>query len=694
MRPTILFPLFGPLSGLPGLGPRLSSLLEKMTGPHVVDLLWHLPSGFIDRRYSPALSEAVPGKIISLPLKILSHTSGSSRRTPYRVHATDGTAQIDLVFFHARGDYLQRTLPTGETVFVSGKLELFNNKYQITHPDYICAPDEKDHVLKVEPTHPLTAGITQKTLNKALKGAIAIAPELPNWLEANFKQKRHFPDWKTALLEAHAPQNIEDLDPSSPARQRLAYDELLANQLALALFRKQNGSSKGIARFGTNKLKAPLAKILPFTLTDSQKNALREIHDDLAKEGRMLRLLQGDVGSGKTIVALMTLLTAIEEGGQGALMAPTEILALQHYEGLSDLCQKIGVTVETLTGRDKGKKREKKLEALASGETQLLIGTHALFQKDVLFHNLGIAIIDEQHRFGVQQRLDLAQKGQAVDMLFMTATPIPRTLTLTNYGDMECSRLTEKPAGRKPIDTRLVSLDRLEDVIQGLRRKVSAGAQIYWVCPLVEESEELDLNAATERYDLLKSIFGEDAVGLVHGQMKAKEKDAIMAQFVENKIKILVATTVIEVGVNVPNATIMIIEHAERFGLAQLHQLRGRVGRGAEASSCLLIYGHPLSKISQERLKIMRETEDGFLISEKDLELRGAGEILGKKQSGFPEFRLAQLPEHSDLLLAARDDANLILSQDPDLTSDRGKALKHLLYLFEKDAAFKFIKSG
>lgn len=694
MRPTILFPIFGNLSGLPGLGPRLSSLLEKLTGPHIVDLLWHLPTGFIDRRYSPSLSEAIPGKIITVKVKTLSHSKGTSKRTPYRVVTSDGIETLDLVFFHARGDYLQRILPVGQEVLISGKLELFNNKLQITHPDYICAPEEKDTVLKVEPTHALTAGITQKTLNKALSGAFSLTPSLPEWIDTEFKQRRKWPNWRDALSQAHHPENISQLDPADVCRQRLAYDELLANQLALALFRHYNGNSKGLSRKGTGLLKKELIKHLPFELTNSQKEALEEIYADLARDGRMLRLLQGDVGSGKTIVALLTLLTGLEEGAQGALMAPTEILALQHFEGLSSLCQKIGITVETLTGRDKGKKREKKLAALANGEIQLLIGTHALFQKDVLFENLAIAIIDEQHRFGVQQRLDLAQKGTAVDMLFMTATPIPRTLTLTNYGDMECSRLTEKPAGRKPIDTRLVSLDRLEDVLAGLKRKISSGAQIYWVCPLVEESEELDLNAATERFELLKSIFGEDVVGLVHGKMKAKEKDAVMERFVSGNIKLLVATTVIEVGVNVPNATVMIIEHAERFGLAQLHQLRGRVGRGSAASSCLLLYGHPLSKISQERLKVMRETEDGFLISEKDLELRGSGEILGTRQSGLPEFRLAQLPEHKDLIQAARDDAQLIITRDPELNSERGQALKYLLYLFEKDAAFKFIKSG
>lgn len=479
----------------------------------------------------------------------------------------------------------------------------------------------------------------------------------------------------------------------APARARLAYDELLANQLALQIVRRKQRKRPGRSIDGDGTLRERLEQSLPFSLTGSQRIACSEIAGDMKSDSRMLRLLQGDVGSGKTVVALMAMLTAAEQGAQAALMAPTEILARQHFATIEPLAEAIDVSVILITGRDKGKKREKLVSRLNSGDTPIVIGTHALLQDDIGFDDLALVVVDEQHRFGVHQRLALAGKGAAADILVMTATPIPRTLMMTAYGDLETSRLTEKPAGRKPIETRAMPLSRLEDVVDRLRPAIASGARIYWVCPLVEDSDVLDVAAATERQAALAQRFG-DRVGLVHGRLKAAEKDAVMARFAGGELDILVATTVIEVGVDVPEATIIVIEQAERFGLAQLHQLRGRVGRGDRPSSCILLYGEPLGETAKARLKVMRDTDDGFVIAEEDLRLRGAGEVLGTKQSGLPQFRMADLAVHADLIDTARDDALLILEKDPDLKSERGKAMRTLLYLFERDAVVKTALSG
>ena len=474
----------------------------------------------------------------------------------------------------------------------------------------------------------------------------------------------------------------------------MAYDELLANQLALALVRERARRGKGRVLTGDGGLVAKVREALPYTLTGDQETALSEIVADMAADHAMLRLVQGDVGSGKTVVALMAMLTAVEAGTQAALLAPTEILARQHHEAIAPLAQAAGVEVALLTGRMKGKTRAALLERLAAGDIHILIGTHALIQEDVAYRDLGLAVVDEQHRFGVYQRLALAQKGAAgVDVLVMTATPIPRTLTLTAYGDMDVSRIVEKPPGRKPVDTRVVALDRLADVVDGIARVLGQGARVYWVCPLVEESEAVDLAAVEDRHAQLKQRFG-DTAGLVHGRMKGPEKDAVMADFAAGRVQLLVATTVIEVGVDVPEATVMVVEHADRFGLAQLHQLRGRVGRGDKPSSCLLLRSPAAGEAARARLNIMRETDDGFRIAEEDLRLRGAGELLGTRQSGLPEFHIADLAVHADLLAIARDDAALIVQTDPELTTDRGHRLRPLLYLFERDAAVKYLKSG
>jgi len=585
-------------------------------------------------------------------------------------------------------------MPEGSTRVISGKVEFYQGQPQMTHPDHIVAPEELASLPLLEPIYPLTAGVTLKPLQKAIRAALDRVPELPEWQNGPWLKARGFGPWRTSLMAAHMPDSFEDIDPDALARARLAFDELLANQLALGLVRLRMRRLPGRVVKGDGHLRAKVTAALPFALTGAQVQALAEIDADMVSDRRMLRLLQGDVGSGKTVVALLAMLSAVEAGFQTAMMAPTEILARQHHASLVPLCEAAGVKLELLSGREKGVRRAAILQALATGEIDILVGTHALFSEDVAFKALALAVIDEQHRFGVHQRLQLQSKGgTGTDILVMTATPIPRTLTLTAYGDMDVSKLTEKPAGRKPVDTRALPLERLDEIVDGLHRALARGAQVYWVCPLVEESEDLDVTAAEERYNSLRAILGE-TVGLVHGRMKAAEKDAAMARFEAGETRILVATTVIEVGVNVPTATVMVIEHAERFGLAQLHQLRGRVGRGADKSSCLLLYQTPLGETAAARIKIMRETEDGFRIAEEDLRLRGAGELLGTRQSGLPTFRLADVERQGELLAAAYDDARMILDRDPELESERGKALRVLLYLFERDEAIRYLRSG
>lgn len=700
LRPTILNPLFTAADTLSGIGTRIAKLLEKLTGNRLIDLIWHLPNGVIDRRFAPKVGDAPAGRVCTLTVEVLAHSPPPNRasRLPYKVTCGDDTGRITLTFFHAQKDYLNQVLPVGETRVISGKIEVYDGQRQMAHPDHIVTEGQKEAIQRVEPIYPLTAGLSPKTLVKGIAGALDKLPDLPEWLDEAQIKRDNWPGWKDALLSAHHPDSLLDLDLSSPIRHRLAYDELLSNQLALAMVRMKAKRLSGRSIKGTGGLRSKVLAALPFELTGAQNRTLGEIDQDLADHTRMLRLLQGDVGSGKTVVALMTMLSAVETGGQAALMVPTELLAQQHLATLKPLCEACGVSIAFLSGRIKGKARDAILEEVRNGQTSILVGTHALFQKDVAFHDLMVAVVDEQHRFGVHQRLELANKGRGVDMLVMTATPIPRTLTLTAYGDMDVSRLDEKPPGRKPIDTRLVNLERLVETISAVQRAIKSGAKVYWVCPLVEESETSDLAAAEDRHRHLSQILGENAVTLVHGRMKGPEKDAAMAAFADkespNGPKVLVATTVIEVGVDVPEATVMIVEHAERFGLAQLHQLRGRIGRGDKASTCLLLYHAPLTETATARLNILRDTEDGFVIAEEDLKLRGGGEVLGTRQSGLPEFRLADLSVHADLLIMARDDTKLILDRDPDLKSDRGEALRTLLYLFEQDAAIQTLRSG
>lgn len=698
MRPKPLFPLFAPVDSLPGVGAKIARLIEKLAGGRVVDLLWHFPNAVVDRRAAPPLGEVVSGQVVTLRLRVEGHIPPASPRGPTRVRCVpaDGTAgTIDLAYFRAGGDWLAKTFPVGEERLVSGRVDWFNDLLQMPHPDRVGLPEEWDEIAIVEPVYPLTAGLAPKLLHKAVQAALARAPELPEWQDPAWLSARGWPGWREALTALHAPADDGDLSALAAPRQRLAFDEMLANQLALALIRRAMKRRPGRALVGNSRLAAKVEAALPYRLTGAQRQSLAEIAGDMADSTRMLRLLQGDVGSGKTVVALLAMLIAVEAGAQAALLAPTEILARQHHDGLAPLVEAAGLRLALLTGRDKGRARAALLDQVAAGDIHILVGTHALLQEDVAFRDLGLAVIDEQHRFGVHQRLSLSDKGRGTDVLVMTATPIPRTLQLTAYGDMDVSRLWEKPPGRQPVDTRTVPLERLEEVIAGVKRRLDQGAKVYWVCPLVEESETGELAAATARHADLAGRFG-PRVGLVHGRLKATAKDAVMAAFADPRggVDLLVATTVIEVGVNVPEATVMVIEQAERFGLAQLHQLRGRIGRGSGASTCLLLYGQPLGATAKARLRTLRETEDGFRIAEEDLRLRGAGEVLGTRQSGLPEFRCADLAVHGDLLAAATDDAKLMLERDPDLQGERGTALRTLLYLFERDAAVKYLRSG
>lgn len=693
-RPPVLFPLFAELETLAGVGPKSAKLFPALGVGRPRDLLFTLPYAGIDRRLRRSIREVTPPATVTVEVEIGAHVPPRRKGGPARVFVRDSATEFQLVFFHARADWLARTLPTGQRRVISGRIEIFDGQAQMVHPDHVLRPEEAKDLPAFEPTYPLTAGLTQRIVAKAVASTIERAPNLAEWIDPALKAREGWPDWAGAVRAAHHPNGPDDLAPQAPARLRLAYDELFAHQLTLALARTAIRRGKGRASLGTGVLQAKVLAALPYRPTAAQERAVAEIAADMASDHRMSRLLQGDVGSGKTLVAFLALLIAVEAGGQGAMMAPTEILARQHLESLRPLAESAGVVLDLLTGRDKGAERAAKLAALARGDIQVLVGTHALFQKDVTFRDLRLAIVDEQHRFGVEQRMELSEKGLAADLLVMTATPIPRSLALAQHGDMDVSVLDEKPAGRRPVQTALISAGRYDEVVAHLRAALAEGRRAYWVCPLVEESELVDLTAAEERFAALGAALGEGLVGLVHGQMPPAEKDAAMADFVAGRTRVLVATTVIEVGVNVPQASIMVIERAEIFGLAQLHQLRGRVGRGAAESTCLMLYRPPLSDTAERRLQILRETEDGFRIAEEDLAMRGAGDLIGTAQSGLPKFRVADLERQAGLMALAQADARALLARDPTLAGDRGQAARVLLWLTSQDEAVRLITVG
>ncbi|HEX8469930.1 MAG TPA: ATP-dependent DNA helicase RecG [Brevundimonas sp.] len=687
MRPQILFPLFAEVTSLKGVGAKVAPLVQKLAGPLVRDVLFLSPNGLIVRRRTTA-AEAVDGEVGVFDVVIDRLIVPGKPGAPLKVRASDDTGYIHMVWFGGSPQHIDRQLPRGERRLVSGKVERFNGEVQILHPDWIVALDKAEEIPTVEPVYPATAGLTSRVVRKLAQGALATAPELPEWQDAAWMAARRWPGWRPALEALHSPQTEFDLGPDAPVRQRLAYDELFAHQLALARRRRARQITPA-PKIAPGEASAALLTALPFALTGAQAQALAEIRVDLASGEQMGRLLQGDVGSGKTAVAALAMADAASSGFQAALMAPTEILVRQHWQRLSPMLESAGVTSVLLTGRDTTVERRERLDALATGRAQVAIGTHALFQDAVRFDRLGLAVIDEQHRFGVNERQRLQAKGDprvgGVHLLTMSATPIPRTLELTQYGELEVSRLMEKPPGRTPIATAVLPTARIGEVAKRLKAAIEGGAQAYWICPLVAESEASDLAAAEARAEDLKRIL-QIEVGLAHGQMPGAQREAVMAGFADGRIPLLVATTVVEVGVDVPNASIMVIEHADRFGLAQLHQLRGRVGRGAKASACILLYGsgeNGLGDTAKERLETLRRTEDGFEIAEEDFRLRGGGDPLGLKQSGFPAYRFADPVRHRSLMLAAADDARLVLGRDPDLLSERGQAVRTLEALFD-----------
>ena len=699
MRPSLLDPLFAPAASLPGIGPKnaklFDRLLDRPQGARVLDVLFHLPYATLDRRSRPKIRDAAPGTIVTFQAKVTEHRASQSvrLRAPFKVLVEDETGDVELVFFLANPEWVRGRLPIGATRWISGKLELYDGVRQIVHPDRVLDAEEFARLPAVEPVYALTEGLFQRTIARAAEGALKRLPRVPEWIGSDTIERLKLPSFAEALDVMHRPAAPEDVDPEGRAATRLAFDELLSNQLALLLIRARMRETVGRAHLAEGALIRRLEAALPFSLTGAQRKALDDIRADLRAEKRMIRLLQGDVGSGKTVVALLAMAEVVEAGRQAAMMAPTEVLARQHFDRMSPLAEKAGLRMALMTGRDKAPERRATLAGLAAGELDVVVGTHALFQENVVFADLGLAVVDEQHRFGVRQRLALAGKGNAVDLLVMTATPIPRSLVLAYFGDMDVSALREKPPGRQPIETRAMSIERVEEVVAGLSRALSQGARAYWICPLVEESETIDVAAAEDRFGALRAIFG-DAVGLVHGRMAGADKDAAMERFQSGETRILVATTVVEVGVDVPEATIMIVEHAERFGLAQLHQLRGRVGRGAGRSSCVLLYRGPLGDTAKARIETLRATEDGFRIAEEDLRLRGEGDVLGARQAGAPGFRFARLEVHGGLLARARADAEVALQRSERLLADDGRSLRLLLYLFERDEAAKLIEAG
>ncbi|MBM9595627.1 ATP-dependent DNA helicase RecG [Roseitranquillus sediminis] len=690
-RPEILFPLFGSLERLPGIGAKTAKALANLRIETPRDMLFTLPQGIIDRTLRGSVRDAVAPCVVTVEVEVERHAPPLKRARPYVVTVRDAATTFQIVFFHPRDEWIRKQLPLGARRIVSGRIELYDNIARMAHPDYIVAPEDLGDLPEIEPVYPLANGVTQRLMRNAARAVLDRLPQLDEWTDPHLLTREGWPDWSEALRLAHWPRSQEDVRPQAAARRRLAYDELFAHQMTLALARARSRRAAGRPSVGTGQMTSRLRGALPYALTSAQERCLREIEHDLGRPIRMNRLLQGDVGSGKTAVALLALAVAVEAGGQGVLMAPTEILARQHADGLRPLAKAAGIRLEVLTGRDSGQARARLLSDLAEGRIDVLVGTHAVFQKDVEFRDLRLAIVDEQHRFGVAQRLELRSKGCAADVLVMTATPIPRSLALAHYGEMDVSIIDEKPPGRKPVTTALVSADRIDEVVGHLRRAIGEGRRAYWVCPLVDVSEATDLAAAEERYQDFRAALGASHVGMIHGRMAPAEKDAAMARFVSGETSVLVATTVIEVGVNVPEASIMVIERAETFGLAQLHQLRGRVGRGSEKSTCLLMYQPPLTESGRRRLELLRRTEDGFEIAEEDLAMRGAGDVIGTAQSGLPRFRIADAERQTDLMAMAQIDARLLLERDPDLASDRGRAVRTFLWLMRQDEAIRLL---
>jgi len=685
MRPKILYKLFSNIISLKGIGPKNAKVIERLCGKYVIDLLFHKPSTYIDRRNSPKIVDLEEGKIATIIVTIDSHSPSFNKRMPYRINCTDDTGAISIVYFNLRGPYLKKIFPVGRQKVISGKFEKFNENFQITHPQHVVDLENLDNVKKVECIYPLTAGLTSKTIQKSINSALINLDPLPEWIPDDKIKGNNWPNWNEAIKKIHNPVNTSD-SVNSLFLERLVFDELLAQQLTIRLIKNKISHTQGVPIKRNNKLIKRLEENLDFSLTNDQLKTIDEISRDQSKPNKMLRLLQGDVGSGKTIVALFAMMQCLENEKRSILMAPTEILAEQHFNTIAKIIDSMDLTCSLITSSTKESHNFK---------ADILIGTHALFQEKVSFDNIGLVVIDEQHKFGVHQRILLNEKaGNECDVLLMTATPIPRTLELAAYGDTDISKIMEKPKNRKEINTKSINITKVEDLKESLNKIISKGEKIYWVCPLVDESEKLQLQSVNERLKDLRNYYSDYSVEIVHGQMQQEDKNSVMQKFKSGKVNILVATSVIEVGIDDPDATVIIIENAERFGLSQLHQLRGRVGRGEKTSTCILLFNGPLTENAKRRIKIMKETNDGFKIAEEDLDIRGAGEILGSKQSGVPNFKLSNLDKHKHLLEEARETAIKTIKDDPQLKSPLGKAQRVLLHLFRNDVAIDYLKTG
>ena len=680
---------FNPVSKVKGIGPKIKKLFNEKKIDTNIDLIFNFPYGLIDRTHCPKLNNLEIGKISTIFVKVRKHNFPRIRRLPNTVQCFDETGEINIVFFNSRENYIKEILPINSEVIISGKVNFYKNKYQITNPDYATSINNEEKVTKIMPTYASLKGISNKTINKIYENIIKEIPDVPEWHRDHIIKNNKWFSFKDSLIQLHNPKKIEDLDKNSLTYERISFDEIFSNLLIFAQIKKKIATIYKKPKLFSSDQRLELIKNLSFTLTKDQETIIKEIDDSLKSDKKMIRLLQGDVGSGKTIISIITGLNVVAAGYQVALMCPTEILATQHLNLIRSLTKGQDINVEILSSGINKKRQIEIKKELVEGKINFLIGTHSLFQETVSFSNLGLIIIDEQHKFGVRQRINLSDKGGVnCDVLLMSATPIPRTLILSTYGDMDISTLKEKPFKKTTIVTNIIPEKKIPDLINLIKKKIESDQQIYWICPLIEESTKVNLTPVLERFKYITKFFPEN-VAVMHGNLKNDEKNIVMKSFLEKKFSILISTTVVEVGVDNPNANTIIIENSERFGLAQLHQLRGRVGRGIENGECILVYSKSISENGKKRLKILKESNDGFYISEQDLKLRGFGDIIGYKQSGQKDFIVADPMFHSHLFELAKQETDFYTEANLPI-----EKFNVLLKFFKKDKILNIIDSG